>query len=251
MLPSQTLYCYYIKTDQSGTSERVVILHKMGSVWYVVATSLSLSRHFFELLRFDFVLDEELTVWLMEVGHTWQQEALPMYSPHGPHYIIVLIITSCRPSLWRWSILLILPSRSPALCWLWREWTQIELVIPLANLISRSPSPIPSVLYAVWDWIGQWGTRLTHLVCTVHPKCSICTSVVPNPDLLSPYHHGRGKGEGTSLATIMQKKEKDTVCSMTILVTDSLFLSITGELVPQSLLQPHPQESSHVWAGEP
>ena len=36
---------------------------------YMVATVLFLSRHFFELLRFDFVLDEELTVWLMEVGH--------------------------------------------------------------------------------------------------------------------------------------------------------------------------------------
>lgn len=73
-----------------------MILHKMGSVWYVVATSLSLSRHFFELLRFDFVLDEELTVWLMEVGHTDNRRP---YSPHTPHYIIVLIITSCRPSL--------------------------------------------------------------------------------------------------------------------------------------------------------
>ena len=176
-----------------------------------------------------------------------------MYSPHDPHYIIVLIITSCRPSLWHCSIPLTLSPSSPALCKLWREWTQIELVIPLANLISRSPSPTPSVLYAVRDWIGQWkgwGTRLTHLVCTVHPKCSICTSVVPNPDLLSPYHHGRGKGEGTSLAAIMQRKEKDTVCSMTILVTDFLFLSITGELVPQSLLKPHSQESSHVWAGK-
>ena len=80
-------------------------------------------------------------------------------------------------------------------------------------------------------------------------KVFIHTSAATNPDLLSPYHHGHEKGEGTSLAAITQSKEKDilrVLCSVTMLVTNSSLLSVTGELVPQSLLKPHPQELCHV-----
>jgi hypothetical protein len=37
-------------------------------LWTAILTHCRTCRHFFELVRFDFVIDEDLGVWLMEVN---------------------------------------------------------------------------------------------------------------------------------------------------------------------------------------